>query len=121
MIAHVLAAPSKPEIAKSTRAGCVIPQVCVAKSTEGMKAAPFDSEFFQNRVQAAAQDVALSERLSLARAENVSAVPTKKSVLIETVEVAKPRRVGCQSHVYPFRLPAFLRASQPPNSGKSAS
>ena len=74
MIAHVLAAPSKPEIAKSTRAGCVIPQVCVAKSTEGMKTAPFDSEFFQNRVQAAAQDVALSERLSLARAENVSAL-----------------------------------------------
>ena len=78
MIAHVLAAPYKPEIAKSTRAGCVIPQVRVAKSTEGMKAAPFDSEFFQNRVQAAAQDVALSERFSLARAENVSKAIKRK-------------------------------------------
>jgi hypothetical protein len=73
VVAHVLAAPSKPEIAKSIRAGCVVPQVGVAESAEGMEAAPFDSESFQNRVQAAAQDVALSERLSLARAEDVSA------------------------------------------------
>jgi hypothetical protein len=48
-------------------------------------------------------------------------VPTKKSVLIETVEVAKPLRVGCQSHVYHFCFPAFLSASLLPNSGSSAS
>jgi hypothetical protein len=48
-------------------------------------------------------------------------VPTKKSVLIETVEVAKPRRVGCLSHVYPFRLPAFHHASLFSNSDSSAS
>jgi hypothetical protein len=73
VVAHVLAAPSKPEIAKSIRAGCVIPQVRVAESAEGVKAAPFDSESFQNRVQAAAQDVALAERLPITRAEDVAA------------------------------------------------
>ena len=48
-------------------------------------------------------------------------VLTKKSVLIETVEFAKPQCVACESHVYPFRLPALLRASLFPKSGSSAS
>jgi len=51
----------------------------------------------------------------------LKAVLTKKSVLIETVEFAKPQCVACESHVYPFRLPALLRASLFPNSGSSAS
>jgi hypothetical protein len=49
------------------------------------------------------------------------AVPTKNSVLTETVEFAQLRCVGCQSHVYSLRLYAFLRASLLPNSGSSAS
>jgi hypothetical protein len=43
-------------------------------------------------------------------------VPTKKSVLIEAVEFAGPRRIGCQTHGSPFRLSAILRASLLPNS-----
>ena len=43
-------------------------------------------------------------------------VLTKKSVLIETVEFAKPQCVACESHVYPFGLPALLRASLFPTS-----
>jgi len=46
----------------------------------------------------------------------LKAVLTKKSVLIETVEFAKPQCVACESHVYPFGLPALLRASLFPNS-----
>lgn len=60
VVAHVPAAPSKPEIAKLIGAGYVIPQVGIAETAEGMEAAPFDSESIQNRVQAAAQDVALA-------------------------------------------------------------
>ncbi len=41
---------------------------------ERHETAPFDSESFQNRVQAEAQDVALAERLPIARAEDVSAL-----------------------------------------------
>src|SRR5258708_2488711 len=52
---------------------------------------------------------------------NPRVVLTKKCVLIETVEFAKPQCVACESHVYPFRLPALLRASLFPNSGSSAS
>src|ERR1700680_2056803 len=48
-------------------------------------------------------------------------VPTKKSVLIEAIEFVRLQRVGCQNHVYPFRLPAFLRAYVLPTSGSSAS
>ncbi len=48
-------------------------------------------------------------------------VLAKKSVLIETVEFAKPQCVACESHVYPFGFPALLRASLFPNSGSSAS
>jgi hypothetical protein len=39
-----------------------------------MEAAAFDSESFQNRVQVAAQNVALAERLPTARTEDVSAL-----------------------------------------------
>jgi hypothetical protein len=48
-------------------------------------------------------------------------LPTKKSVLVEAVEFAKPRHVERQSDVYPLRVAAFLRANLVSNSGNSAS
>jgi hypothetical protein len=80
VVAHVFAAPSKPEIPKSVRAGRVIPQIGIAESTEGMETAPFNSELFQNGVKVAPQDVALAERLPPARTEDVSAVAATDEV-----------------------------------------
>jgi hypothetical protein len=48
-------------------------------------------------------------------------LPTKKSVPIEAVEFMRLRCVGCQSHVYSFRLSAFPRTSLRPNPGSLAS
>lgn len=48
-------------------------------------------------------------------------VPTKKSVLIETVEFAGPRCIGWQSHVYAFGLQAFHLFILLPNLGSAAS
>jgi hypothetical protein len=80
VVAHVPATPSKPEIAKTVRTGRVVPQIGIAESAEGMKAAPFDAEFFLDRVQLAAQYVALPEWFSIARAENVSGLAARNEV-----------------------------------------
>jgi hypothetical protein len=72
MVAHVLVARPEPEIAKSIRAGCVILQICIAESAEGMKPTAFNPERVQNRVRTSAQDVALSERLPCAGSEDES-------------------------------------------------
>jgi hypothetical protein len=47
VVAQVRAAPSQPEIAKSVRAGGVVPQEGIAESTEGMETTAIDSKFFQ--------------------------------------------------------------------------
>lgn len=76
MVAHIRAAPSQPEIAKSVRAGGVVPQEGIAESAEGMETTPIDSKFFQNQVQFAPQDVVLTQRLPFPRAEEVPSRPS---------------------------------------------
>jgi hypothetical protein len=62
----------------------------------------------------------IKEKERLAGSVDAS-VPTKKSVLIEAIESVRLRRAGCQRHVYPFRIPAFLRTYVLPTSASSAS
>src|SRR5580658_3332763 len=114
VVAHVLAAPSEPEIAKAVRAGGVVPQKGIAESAEGMETTPFDSKFFKNRVQSAAQDVALTERLSLARAVDVSAlaVPDEvgkqlRHVRVEVNDAIGVRRLWCLCIASPHGLLDF--------------
>jgi hypothetical protein len=45
-----------------------------------MESAPFHSEACKNRVQAAAQNVALTERLSTSGAEDISAIAATDEV-----------------------------------------
>src|SRR6266550_3471353 len=47
--------------------------------------------------------------------------PTKKFVLVETAEFVGPPCIGWRSHVYSFRVTAFLWICFLPHSGSSAS
>ena len=100
MVAHVLAAPSEPEITKPIRAGCVIPQIGIAESAESMKSTRFDPEYFQNRVQTSAQDIALAKRLPCAGTEDESVL----AVANESGQHRRHVRVEVNSAVGVLRL-----------------
>jgi hypothetical protein len=111
MVAHRLFAPSKPQIAKSIRAGCVIPQIGIAESAEGMKPTAFDPERFQNRVQTSAQDVALAKRFSSAGMEDESILAVAdeigqqlRNIRVEVNGAVGVGRFRCLNLALPSRL-----------------
>ena len=80
VITHARAAPPQPKITESACAGCVIPQIGVAKTAKGMETTLLDSKPAEHGVKGAAQDIALADWFSISGLKDVAAFAVPKEL-----------------------------------------